>query len=708
MESKRYFISAKGNDNNNGLTENSSFQSISKINSLKLNPGDHVLFHKGDSFPGELNIRFSGTENQPISIGSYGSGTKAILTGAIAVSDWKSEKNNQFSTRFSQKVYQVFFSDSWMNLARIPASGFFTIEDGDKNNLLDTKNLRLSYDLTGATARIRAVNWQYETAQVYSHSDGRITFAESMMYQCNPRYGYILDNKSEFLTEPGQWFWDEKLKVLQIIPAENLNPGLQKVEACIYKNGIIINENVSHIQISGLQLEKYDNAAVWGMSNSSNNSISDCQINDVNVYGICLDINSHHYAISNNNINDVRGRGISTLESSHNEICDNKISRIGLYPGYGFDGVNNGIGIAVLKTEVKFTISNVTFAQLKTRKLPEDIIHKVSSLVELPYPDEKFVIEALEAVLSKDSAEKYISEIMAYVNAEAKAQKLESTGNRVAYNRVHSTGYAGIRLDGNNSIAESNIIKNTLLHMNDGGALYCWAQNSDYTFNNIFRKNIIIGAVGSCEATSNDLAYAYGIYTDNKCHHILIENNTVLDTVGGILINDEDHHQKITGNTLYDNQYGLVFSEYFFKGNLKDCEAYDNILFCKRRSQRALFVESRINPAFKPGHLNKNLYANPYYPFPIIELTYKDGVRTFREFTLNSWQKHYGEDSESTTIATANHDEGGRKSLILINEEKITKKFKVPDDRDYRDIFGNKPDNELELDAFSSMILLEE
>jgi len=707
MVSKRYFISAKGNDNNSGLTENTPFQTLHKLNSLKLNPGDQVLFHRGHTFPGELNIRSSGTMNQPITISTYSSGAKAILTGAITVSDWKSETNNKFSTGFSQKVYQVFFSDCWMNLARIPASGFFTIEDGDKNNLIDTKNLRLNYDLTGATARIRAVNWQYETALVASHSDGRLRFAESMMYQCNPRYGYILDNKSEFLTEPGQWFWNEKLKVLQIIPSDNLNPAGQKVEACIYRNGIIINENISHIQISGLQLEKYDTAALWGRSNSSFISVSDCQINDIDVYGICLDINSNHYAISNNIINDVRGRGISTLESSYNEICDNKISGIGLCPGYGFDGVNNGIGIAVLKTEVKFTISNVTFAQLKTRKLPEDIIHKVSSLVELPYPDEKFVIEALEAVLSKDSAEKYISEIMAVVNAEAKAQKLESTGNRLAYNSVHSTGYAGIRLDGNNSIAECNIIRNTLLHMNDGGALYCWAQNTDYTFNNIFRKNIIIGAVGSCEATSNDLAYAYGIYTDNKCHHILIENNIVLNTVGGILINDEDHHQKITGNTLYDNQYGLVFSEYFFKGNLKDCEAYDNILFCKRRSQRALFVESRINEAFKPGHLNRNLYANPYYPFPIMELTYKDGVRNFREFTLDSWQKHFGEDSESATIATANHDAGGRKSLILINEEKTTKKFKVPDDMDYGDIFGNKLGDEVEIQAFGSMIVLE-
>jgi hypothetical protein len=707
MQTEKYFLSSQGNDSNDGKTEKTPWLSIDKVNTTKLNPGDQILMRCGDTFAGELKLHNSGTPEQPIVISSYGNGPKPVLTGAISVKKWVIEKNSKYNAKVDNKVYQLFFNNLQYDLARIPAKGFFVIENGDKNNLIDTRNLSVNYNLAGATARIRAVNWQYETAKVSSHSDGKITFAESMMYQCNPRYGYILDNKYEFLTEQGQWFWDEKSKLLQIISFDNVNPELHKVEACIYQNGICLSGNVSHIQIRNLHLEKYENAAILGLSGSSNISISDCKINNVNVYGICLDINSHHYNISNNTINDIQGRGISTLESCNNDISDNKISRVGLNPGYGFDGVNNGIGIAVLKTEATYLISQTCFSQLKTKNIPAEVLEKIASLIDLPYPDEKFVIEALEAILNNESYEKYAPIVMPLVNTEAKAKKLESKNNRVAYNIVDSTGYAGIRVDGNNSIAEYNVIKNALLHMNDGGALYCWAQNTDYTFNNIFRNNIIQGALGNCEATSNDLAYAYGIYTDNKCHHMLVENNTVIGTVGGILINDEDHHQKVVGNTVYDNQYGLVFSEYFQNGNLTDCEAYDNILFCKRRTQRALFIESRINQVFKPGLLNRNLYANAYYPFPIIELTYKDGVRNFREFTLEAWQKHYGQDKESTTIATANHDAGGKISLILINEEKTTRKFKVPDDREYGDIFGNKLGDEVELKAFCSMILLE-
>jgi hypothetical protein len=703
----QYYLSTTGNDANNGLSADSSWKTIAKVNTMSLNPGDEVLFHCGQIFPGELIICQSGTESQPILISSWGTGNKPILTGAIPVTGWHLEEGNRYSSNLNHTVFQLFVNDRLYHLARIPATGFFPIEKGDKSNLTDNRHLNVKFDLAGATARIRAVNWQYETAKVAAHHDGTITFTENMMYQCNPRYGYFLDNKAEFLNQPGQWFRDELSQKISIIPLAQENPDLQKVEATIYQNGITISEGVKYIRISGLQLEKYENAAISGLSNSGYVHISDCRIQDINVYGICLDINSGHYTIANNAITDIRGRGISTIESSYNEITGNELLCIGLYPGYGFNGVNNGVGIAILKTEVKFQISQSTFNQLNKLIIPSDILIKIAELIDLPYPDEKFVVEALENKLGKETTEKYSPLIMALVRAEAIAQKLESTHNRVAYNRVDSTGYAGIRVDGSNSIAEFNVIKNTLLHMNDGGALYCWAQNEDYTHHNIFRNNIIINAIGSCEATANDLAYAYGIYTDNKCHHITIENNTVVGAAGGILINDEGHHQKIVGNTLYDNRFGLVFSEYCSPGTLIGCEAYGNTLFCRKRDQRALFVESRVREGFVPGILNNNLYANPYYPFPIIALTYRNQVRTYHEYTLASWQKHDQQDADSTTIATANHDAGGQQSLILINETAETKSFDITSDLQYIDLKGNVLGNCVEVAAFSSLIILQ-
>ena len=703
----QYYISNQGNDNNDGSSISFPWKTISRVNKAIFNAGDQILFNCGDVFSGELLIQQSGTVEMQILISSYGEGEMPILTGAVSASNWKVDLNNQFTSKIASPVYQLFSNDELMDLARIPAKGFYAIEHGDKNNLTDKQHLNVDYNLTGAKLRIRAVNWQYETNKVASHKNGTITFAESMIYQANTRYGYLLDNKLEFLTQPGQWFWDEKSTQLHFISPSELNPSDEKIELTIFKNGITIGEKVSNIQISNLKLEKYENAAILGSSYSSNVSVKSCKIRNINVYGICLEINSGNYTIKDNTICDILGRGISTLESSDNQIVGNIISRVGLSPGYGFDGVNNGIGIAVLKTEVKYKISKATFEQLKTKNIPVDILSQIASLVDLPYADEKFVIEALELMFGHSIGTQYIPTVMALVNADANARKLESTNNRVAYNVVDESGYAGIRLDGKNSIAEYNVIKNSLLHMNDGGALYCWAQNEDYSHHNIFRNNIIINAVGSCEATANDLAYAYGIYTDNKCHHITIENNTVVGTVGGILINDEAHHQKVIGNTLYDNEMGLVFSEYFMPDTLVECEVYNNILFAKKRDQRALFVECRIREKFVPGLLDRNLYANPYYPFPIVALTYKDNVRSFKEYTLASWQKHYGQDVDSKTIATANHDAGGQQSEIYINETNETKYFDLPTDLVYTDLEGNSLRNSVEVLPFSSVIILQ-
>jgi hypothetical protein len=273
---------------------------------------------------------------------------------------------------------------------------------------------------------------------------------------------------------------------------------------------------------------------------------------------------------------------------------------------------------------------------------------------------------------------------------------------------VAYTGYAGIRVDGTHSLVEYNTIDHTLLHMNDGGALYCWAQNEDYTHHNIFRRNIITNVIGNCEATPNDFSYAFGIYTDNKCHHMEISENVVVGAVGGILVNDEAHHQTIRNNILYDNLYGLHFSEYFMPGTLRDCVVEGNILFAKHRHQRALFIESRIGSNFRPATFKKNVYANPYYPFPIQLMEYENGIRVIKELDENAWMNWCDHDAESTFIATANHDAGGQYTEILINLSSDVKRVMMPAHYSFSDIEGNPLGEYVELKPFGAVIIIQQ
>ena len=79
-----YYIDAEdGDDSNSGLSEGDAFQTISKVNTItpSLNPGDEVLFKRGQTFTNTdgISLTKSGTAGNPITVGSYGDGDYPIL-----------------------------------------------------------------------------------------------------------------------------------------------------------------------------------------------------------------------------------------------------------------------------------------------------------------------------------------------------------------------------------------------------------------------------------------------------------------------------------------------------------------------------------------------------------------------------------------------------------------------------------------------------
>jgi len=78
-----YLDSTNGLDTNSGTSLASPWQSLSKISSQALSPGDQVLFKSGERFDGHFVVNGSGTLAQPILISSYGNGSKPVLTGEV-------------------------------------------------------------------------------------------------------------------------------------------------------------------------------------------------------------------------------------------------------------------------------------------------------------------------------------------------------------------------------------------------------------------------------------------------------------------------------------------------------------------------------------------------------------------------------------------------------------------------------------------------
>jgi parallel beta-helix repeat protein len=75
-----YYVDVtNGNDSNNGLSETTAWKTIAKVNASKFNPGDQILFKRGNVWREQLTIPSSGAAGQPVIFGAYGSGDKPVI-----------------------------------------------------------------------------------------------------------------------------------------------------------------------------------------------------------------------------------------------------------------------------------------------------------------------------------------------------------------------------------------------------------------------------------------------------------------------------------------------------------------------------------------------------------------------------------------------------------------------------------------------------
>ena len=82
LSAQKYYISSSlGSDLNNGLSIQTPFKSIEKLNSMNFNAGDSIYFKSGDYWEGMFWVKGSGTLTEPIVIDVYGGNTKPIING---------------------------------------------------------------------------------------------------------------------------------------------------------------------------------------------------------------------------------------------------------------------------------------------------------------------------------------------------------------------------------------------------------------------------------------------------------------------------------------------------------------------------------------------------------------------------------------------------------------------------------------------------
>ncbi len=106
-----YYVDASnGADNNNGTATGTAWKTIAKVNSSVFVAGDDILFKRGEVWRDQLNVHSSGSENNYITFGAYGTGEKPKILGSIPWNNpdqWINEGGNIWSTQNTGQTKDV-------------------------------------------------------------------------------------------------------------------------------------------------------------------------------------------------------------------------------------------------------------------------------------------------------------------------------------------------------------------------------------------------------------------------------------------------------------------------------------------------------------------------------------------------------------------------------------------------------------------------
>jgi len=644
-QARNYYLSGSGNDLDKGTSPETSWRSIDRLNSQKLQAGDSILFRCGDTFSGEIAVKTSGTAKKPISYSAFGVGTNPIITGAIEIANWEIAGRNIQVANFPKKVYNLFYQNKQQVLARYPNSGYLKIDGGlmSKLSFFDSELTQNEDYWTGANIRFKSFDWEWRTSVVTQFTKNKITIADSSSNQLNAGWGYYFDNKLEELDSIGEWFYAEEEQKLYYFPADktNLTNGIL---ASIYENGFTISEGISYIEIRNLTIQMFHNSGIQAIGNNQEIRIKNNLISQIYLTGVLFGKHSTNCVVDNNRVVDNNGRGIFALEPQSMKITNNRVSRIGFIPGQGISGVNGMVGIGIGNLEEK---------------------------------------KAINSRIAND--------------------------NLISHNIVDSIGYGGIRMDGANSTLEYNKVSHVMHCLSDGAAIYCWATGSNYTYNNTIRKNIVYDVFGNREATpSPEGIIANGIYIDNHCHQIRVEGNVMFNLTGsGVHLNSDSYENLVLNNTIYNSGTGLSISEWSKPNSTYGNNISGNIVFCKTPEQDAVVLENWLIPNTNSlGVFSNNTYYNFFekYYFNESYLSENKEEKLSIKYTFEGWQQKLGYDTDGKAYQIKSELAGFSNSQIFINSESVSKTILLNNFDGY-DLLGKRIHSIL-LQPFSSQIVL--
>lgn len=345
-----YYVASNGNDSNDGRSRTSPFQTLDPVNRLGLQPGDSVLFRKGDTFRGKLAIRQSGSVNRRIIFSAYGVGSKPVLSGSVPVVNWSNAGGNIWKANCpscGNTVTGLYQNGVALPLGRYPNmdapnKGYLTIQShNDKNQITSQEHLPDNINWKGGEAVMRPTQWIIDRAVIDNQNGDVLNILNYSNYTPSDGWGFFIQSHPSTLDQNGEWYYDATSKTIWLYNSQT-TPDQNLITATVQNRGIEAY-NIFNVSVNNIHVKETLNEGVF-MDNATNVTIADNDITNSGEDGVIITGSGNNLLVEGNHIVDVNNNGVR-IDALQNVIFrGNTLRRVGMIPGRGKsgDGQYNG------------------------------------------------------------------------------------------------------------------------------------------------------------------------------------------------------------------------------------------------------------------------------------------------------------------------------------------------------------------------------
>ena len=361
-----YYFSASGNDSyTNTQAQNTStpWKSLTKLNSYfsKLNPGDSILFKRGETFAGSITINKSGNAAKSIVLSAYGKGARPIITGLVPATNWVNLGGGIYQADCplaSTAVNIVTLNGVPQQIGRYPNAtatngGYLNIDNHAGKTQLTSSQLNTSVNWAGGTVVIRKNHWTVTTGTITSNTATVVNYTETSAYTATNNFGFFIQNHPKTLDQYGEWYINAAQKKIQMYMGTTVpNNNSVAVGGVDY---IIKMAGYSYITIDGLT---FTGANINNINIFSSNyfQIKNSTFTSSGSHSITSNLTTG-FAVTNCSLTNSNNDGIQNNGGTGTQITNDTLKNTGVLAGMGLP--NDGSSYeAIVAIGVNGTVNN--------------------------------------------------------------------------------------------------------------------------------------------------------------------------------------------------------------------------------------------------------------------------------------------------------------------------------------------------------------